>query len=443
MTQISLPHNFKYRDYQKPFFRAMHNGYKRAILVWHRRAGKDKCAWNHMVSCAVEKVGIYYYLFPTFSQGRKVLWDGMDEEGFRFIHHLPKELIIAQNNSEMKIRLANGSLIQVIGTDNYDSIMGTNPVGCIFSEYSLQDPKAWQYIRPILDENKGWAIFVFTPRGANHAKDLFDMAQRQENKEEWFCEKLTCEDTKALPKGAIEKARREDTTEDMIQQEFFCSFTMGIEGSYFAKYVEKIKDLGQITNVPHNTQSRVNTAWDLGYNDSTSIIWYQISGKEIHIIDHYENHGEAFSHYAKIIKDKPYIYDRHFAPHDVNNRTLSAGQSCNDVARELGLDFTVLETLKKGHEQGIEAARGIFPRVWIDESRCKKLIKALENYRQEFDEKRNDYKPRPVHDKWSHSADAFRYLALAVKAYVDRDRTGITDEDDDRLMNFYKPRFDT
>lgn len=441
MTQITLPHKFIYRDYQKPFFRAMHNGYKRAVLVWHRRAGKDKCAWNHMISCATEKVGIYYYFFPTFSQGRKALWDNIDKDGFKSLDHIPKELLCAKNNSEMKIRLVNGSLIQIIGTDNFDSIMGTNPVGCVFSEYSLQDPEAWQHIRPILDENEGWAVFVFTPRGSNHAKQLFDMASREENKKKWFCEKLTVDDTGAVSEGIIEEARKEETTEDMIQQEYYCSFIKGMDGSYFAKYVEKIRDLGQICNVYHDSQIRVNTAWDLGYADSTSIIWYQICGKEIRIIDHYENHGEPLSHYVQVINDKKYIYDRHFAPHDINAKSLSAGQSSNDVARQLGLDFTVLETLKKSHEQGIEAARGIFPRIWIDEKKCSKLIKALQNYRSEFDPKKEIYKPKPIHDKYSHSADAFRYLALAVKAYVDRDITGVSDADDERYKDIFQPRF--
>ena len=152
---------------------------KRAVLVWHRRAGKEKTCWNYLISQALQKVGIYYYFFPHFAQGRKILWDGIDKQGMRFLDHLPACLIDGKKNStEMKIRLKNGSIIQVVGTNNIDSVVGTNPIGCVFSEYSLQDPNAWSLIRPILTENGGWAVFNFTPRGSNHAKELFDMAKQ-------------------------------------------------------------------------------------------------------------------------------------------------------------------------------------------------------------------------------------------------------------------------
>ena len=150
---VELPHNYNWRPYQLPFWQAMDSGKKRAVLVWHRRAGKEKTCWNFLIMKACQKVGVYYYFFPHFSQGRKILWDGVDKDGFRLLHHIPQDLIDGSPNStEMKIRLKNGSLIQIIGTNNIDSIVGTNPVGCVFTEYSLQDPIAWQLIRPILVE---------------------------------------------------------------------------------------------------------------------------------------------------------------------------------------------------------------------------------------------------------------------------------------------------
>jgi hypothetical protein len=250
---------------------------KRAVLVWHRRAGKEKACWNFMISQAVRKVGTYYYFFPSFAQGRKVLWDFIDKDGYRVLDHLPKELVAGNaNTTEMKIRLKNGSLIQIIGTNNIDSIVGTNPIGCVFSEYSLQDPTAWTLIRPILAENGGWAVFNFTPRGQNHGKELYDMAK--DNKA-WFCQMLTVEDTfreKDIPvitKQDIEAERKSGMSEDYIQQEFYCSFTLGIEGSYYAKYMQNARDEDRIGKVPYAKQSRVYTAWDIGYGDSTAIIF--------------------------------------------------------------------------------------------------------------------------------------------------------------------------
>jgi len=441
MTAIVLPHNFTPRPYQEDFFSAMNKGCKRAVLVWNRRAGKDTCAWNYLIYTAVETKGIYYYIFPTFAQGRKVLWDGMTNSGYKFIDFIPKPLIKNINNQEMKIRLTNGSLIQIVGSDNYDAIMGTNPSGCIFSEYAMQNPNAWQYIRPILDANNGWAIFVFTPRGSNHAKDIYDMAQMPKNEKTWFCQRLTIDDTKVIDAETLQKIRDEGTSEDMIQQEWYCSFTLGIQGSYFAKYIEEAKEDGRICKVPHEKQGRVYTAWDLGFGDSTSIIWYQVVHNEIHIINFYENHGKELAHYAKILTDKPYIYDRHFVPHDADKHELSTGLSVREVGSGLGLQFTVLPTLRVSHEDTIECARGLFPRVWIDETKCAHLLKALENYRCEYDEGKQLYKPRPVHDKWSHAADAFRYLCIAVRKYVDQAKGGPGDDDVERMHDKWNPRF--
>lgn len=411
---------------------------KRGCLVWHRRAGKEKTCWNYMIMKAAQKTGSYYYFFPSYKQGKKILWDGMDGSGQRFLDHIPKELIYGYPNStELKIRLQNGSLIQIIGTDDIDSIVGTNPVGCIFSEYSVQSPTAWQFIRPILAENGGWAIFNFTPRGQNHAKDLFDMAS---NNPDWFCQLLTVDDTNAISQEAIQKEREDGMSEDYVQQEFYCSFTLGVEGSYYAKYMQEARNESRIGNIPWDKTARVYTAWDIGIGDQSAIIFYQVIGKEVHIIDYYENQGEGLPHYAEVLFRKPYLYADHFAPHDIENRAFSSGLSAFEVGRSLGIKFTVLPTLQLRVEDGIEALRGIFPRIWIDEKKGKQLIKCLGNYRKEFDERHSVYKLRPVHDWASHGADAARYMAIAIKRFVDSSG-GPSDDEVDRLKDKYQPIF--
>jgi len=387
----------------------MRDGTKRAVLVWHRRAGKEKTCWNYMIMRAIRKPGIYYYFFPHFSQGRKILWDGIDKDGFRFLDHIPKEIIEGNPNAtEMKIRIrskddATGtlgtSIIQIIGTNNIDSIVGTNPIGCVFTEYSLQDPTAWQLIRPILTENGGWAVFNFTPRGANHGKDLFEMAKANPN---WYCQLLTVDDTGIITPQDIQAERDAGMSEDFIQQEFYCSFTLGIEGSYYAKYMQEAREEDRIGHVPWDKNKKVYTVWDIGYGDSCAIIMYQVVGNEVHLIDYYENHGEGLSHYVSVLNSKPYIYGDHFGPHDIDSHAFSSGMSAKEVGHSLGIGFITLPTLKIRLEEGIEALRGLFPRLWIDETKCKGLIKCLENYRKEFDQRLETYKERPLHDKYSH-----------------------------------------
>lgn len=439
MTSVTLPHNFEPRDYQEDFFDAMNNGCKRAVLVWNRRAGKDTSSWNFLIYTAWERRGIYYYIFPTAIQGRKVLWDGMTNGGYKFLDFIPKILIKSINNQEMKITLRNGSLIQVLGSDNYNSIMGTNPTGCIFSEYSLQNPNAWNYIRPILDANRGWAIFVFTPRGSNHAKDLFDMANKPDNKDSWFCQLLTNNDTHILDDAGLAKLRREEVSEDMIQQEWFCSFTLGIQGSYYAKYLGEARDEERIGYVPHNKHHRVFTSWDIGL-DCTSIVFFQYVGDQINIIDYYEKKDEELSHFAAVIQGKPYIYDSHFAPHDSAKRQQSDKFTTKQIIADLGVEFTTFRSIDVSVDTGIEYVRGMFPRFWIDEQKCATLIRALENYRRVWDDEFKIYRSKPVHDRWSHGCDAVRYLALATRL---RSQAGSGPDDDehDRLMDKNQPIF--
>lgn len=155
MVNIKLPHNFTPRPYQRDAIDAL-SKYQRAVLIWHRRAGKDKTVLHPLIKKALERVGVYYYIFPEYEQGRKALWDNIDNDGLTMFDHIPKEIIApnGKNDQSMKLELVNGSIIQVIGTDRkIDNIVGTNPVGIVFSEYPISDPRGWDLLRPIIKLN--------------------------------------------------------------------------------------------------------------------------------------------------------------------------------------------------------------------------------------------------------------------------------------------------
>src|SRR6185369_1609495 len=365
-TTIKLS-RFKPREYQLPIFDAIENkGYKRVLAILPRRAGKDVCAFNLCLRQALRNVGVYYYVFPTYSQAKKVIWDSMTNDGQRFLDYIPEELIESKNSQEMKIKLSNQSLIQLVGSDNFDSLMGTNPRGVIFSEYSLQDPRAYQYIRPILTANQGWALFLSTPRGKNHLWELYQIAVQSK---EWFCLKLTVDDTQHIPLYEIEKEKAEGImSDDLIQQEYYTSFTMGVEGSYYAKYLDRMRVKGQIGMVPWEAGFKVHTAWDLGVRDSTTIIFFQAIGQTIRIIDCYEKNKEGLEHYAKVLQNKPYSYGRHFAPHDIKVKEFGTGMTRLEKARQLGIAFTVAPDLSV--VDGIEAVRSALSKIWVDEVAC-------------------------------------------------------------------------
>ena len=222
MTEITIPFKFRPREYQLPLLKALDKGIKRAIIVWNRRSGKDKVCFNYMVKKACERVGTYFYFLPEYTQARKVIWDNIDNDGFKMLDHIPPELIKKTNDTTLKVELVNGSIIQLLGADTFSkSGVGTNPIGVVMSEYSVNDPEVWNFIRPILAVNGGWIIFNFTPRGQNHAYKLLEMAK---DNPEWFTEVLTVNETKVLSPEDIERERREGMSEAMIDQEYFCKF---------------------------------------------------------------------------------------------------------------------------------------------------------------------------------------------------------------------------
>jgi len=408
--EIQVPDNWRPRDYQLDLWKYLENGGKRAVAVWHRRAGKDLLSVNWCVTAALKRKGLYWHLLPTYNQGRKIVWDGMTRDGRSFLEHFPKELWANVNNTDMRLELKNGSIYQVVGTDNVDRLVGSNPVGVVFSEYSLQDPRAWDLVRPILAENGGWAMFIYTARGRNHGYDLFNMANRNER---WFCQRLSVDDTAVLNQEAIDEEREAGMPEELIQQEFYCSFDAPLVGSYYGSLMAKALAEERIKNVPYEPRLEVHTSWDLGMGDSTAIIWFQQFGNEYRIIDYYENQGEGIPHYVKIVREKDYIYGRHIAPHDIKVREMGTGKSRFEVARDLGLRFDICPNIQI--DDGIEAARSIIPRCYFDEKKCTILVEALRQYRKDYDEKNKVYKNRPLHDWSSHGADAFRYLALGTR----------------------------
>lgn len=415
MPTLTLPYKFTPRVYQIPLFRALDQGYTRIVCIWHRRAGKDKSLINLLTKKAVERVGIYYYFFPTYAQGRKILWEGIGKDGFAFLSHIPKELIKKINNQEMMIELINGSVLRVIGTDKIDTVVGTNPIGCVFSEYSLQDPRAWSFIRPILAENGGWAIFNYTPRGANHGKQLYELAKA--DPERWFTQKLTVDDTQAIPADVLAYERTEmmaQTGNDaLFMQEYYVSFDAPVEGAYYGAHLIQAEKDGRICGVPYEPTVPVNTYWDLGIDDSMTIWFVQAVGREVRVIDYEENSGEGFLFYAKLLRDKPYMYGEHWMPHDIEVRELTNGKPRKTTAESMGIKPIRVARRIGDKEDGIEAVRNILPRCWFDEKKCERGLNALRSYQKVYDDKNMVYKTTPLHNWASHAADGFQTLAIS------------------------------
>lgn len=427
---------YRPRDYQLGILCALDRGCKRAVWCVHRRAGKDLTIWNWCIQQALRKSQVIFYIFPTYSQAKKVIWDNMTKSGQRFLDYIPQEMIASKNSSELKIRLTNGSLIQLAGSDDIDRLVGTNPSICVFSEYAIQRPEAWTYMRPVLTENGGVAVFISTPRGKNH---YYDLIQRNRDNPAWFIETLSVKDTGAITQADIDREIQDGMSPDMVAQEFYCSFELGVEGSYYAEYLRKAYDDERICAVPHDKRRKVYTAWDLGYNDSTAIVFFQVHGEVINFIDFLENRNKSLEEYLTMIKDKPYTYGGHYIPHDGAHKSGITGESYRSKAHELGYNLTVLPV--SGVDQGIDTVRSMFGKLWFDKTKCSHLLKCLENYRKVFDETNRVYRPRPLHDWSSHAADSLRYACLAINTMLDADTRTMSDKEVERLQNIYQPIF--
>lgn len=430
MSEIILPYNWDPRRYQLPLWTHMEGEQenKRAVCVWHRRSGKDVTAINVVSLKAQERVGLYWHLLPTYKQGRAIVWNGFTRDGRKFLDHFHPDLVEAVNTTEMRVTFKNGSQYQVVGTDKIDSLVGTNPIGCIFSEYSLHDPGAWDLLRPILLENGGWALFIYTARGRNHGHTLVEMARKNPR---WFCEILKAGDsgtrredgTPIFSNAQIQEERETGMAEELIQQEYFCSFDAPFVGSYYGTQMLSAEKTGRILeDIPYDSRLPVETWWDLGMDDSTTIWFVQKYGMEVRLIDYYENSGEGLQHYAKVLAGQvtdgehrgAYFYGSHLGPHDIEVRELGTGKSRREVARDLGIKFTV----GKCHEvqDGIETVRTLLPLCYFSQKRCMRGIEALRQYRKEYDENNKVFRNTPLHDWTSHGADAFRTGAMGMKS---------------------------
>ena len=470
---FSLPYRFTPREYQYPFLRYFDvvTSRQRAFLLAHRRTGKDLLAWNNMIKESQKRVGTYWHVLPLLNQARKIIWTGSTKDGIPFLDFIPPPLIKSKRDDDMSIRLKNGSLIQLVGADRFDSLVGANPIGVNLSEYALMKPAVWDYLSPILNENDGWATFITTPRGRNHAFDLFrSMVDAVNNKRaKYFVQVLTVDDTRkplldakgnevkdekgnrilipVIPPEAIQEQRDLNVPEEIIQQEYYCSFEAGLVGSYYGAALRKLEAEGKTKPNKNlwDKKAPVYTAWDIGISDFMAIWYFQYDIKgEIKVIEYNEfaerslaecccivradfatlkkEFGWEDSDIAKAIAQfghhKEYQYaPRHFGPHDIITRDIATGVTRKNVAKKYGINFRAVP--KTNVAEGIDLVRKILLKVTFDGEKCLQGIRALKEYHKEWNDKIQMYEDKPCHDWSSHGADGFRYLCQGVVAFID------------------------
>ena len=397
---IEIP--YKPREHQLRVHELL-DGKRFAVVVAHRRFGKTVAALNHLIREAVlneKETPRYAYIAPTYGQAKRVAWD--------YLVKYTTPLGGTNNISELRVDFW-GRRIQLYGSDNPDSLRGQFFDGVIIDEVGDQNPKIWtDIVRPALTDRKGWCLFIGTPKGHNHFKELRDRAEKEEG---WGLLEFKASETGVVDETEL-KAAKNEMGEDKYRQEFECSFDAAVEGSYYGQMLNELEEKKHMQEIPREELSRTFTAWDLGMGDSTSIWVAQLVGTEVRLIDYYENHGVGLDHYVKWIKDNDYSKAEHILPHDVRVRELGTGKSRLEMLEDSGLEVKIAPRM--GLDDGIQAVRRLLPRCWFNVPKVQNGLNCLRNYRRDYDEKRKIFYERPLHDWSSHGSDSFRYLALGL-----------------------------
>lgn len=415
-------HVYRVRWYQQAFHRALvERTHNRLIAIWHRRAGKDDVVLDAMRNLALKDPGTYWHCFPEMKQARKAIWNGVNGHTGkrRILEAFPEKIIKRMQDDDMFIELHNGATFQLIGSDRYDSTVGSGPKGIAYSEWALSNPAAWAYHQPMIRETKGFAAFITTPRGRNHAKTMYDKATG----DNWFRELQSAEDTGALSIEELADALSEyvglfgeDMGQSMFNQEYLCDFNAAIIGAFYGREMRTIRSEGRIDpDLEAIAESPVHRAWDIGVRDDTSIWWFQVVAGQVYVLDCYTANGVGVDHYASVIEERRKEHGwkdgTDFVPHDAKVKEWGTGRTRVETMQGLGLHPQVVPMA--GLLDGINAVRQTLPRC-VFHPRCEDVgISALEQYRREWDDDNKVFKQNPLHDWSSHVSDAFRYMALA------------------------------
>jgi len=430
LVYIKVP-NINPYSHQLRMFKAVQEG-KNILSIIHRRSGKDICCLQLWLLRALTRIGTHVYLFPMYSQARSVLWEGLDFDGKPFISEIPTCLIAKKNEARMTMELINGSKLVLAGSNNTDSLMGTNPVTIIYSEFSLHHPLARQYLNPIIVQNKGIEIINSTPRGKNH---LFDLYEAVKDNPKYHIEHLSVEQTfkhdgtRIITDEDIKDIKSRGMSDELIAQEFYCSFDSGNMGAYFTRETSDMDREGRIGTLKPNPNLPLHSCWDLGASDQTVAWLYQLEGRYINLIGCVHSSGQGLKFYLdhadSLRKQWGCNWGNHWMPHDVTqkNQNWELAESRLMLARKAGWFFQI--TPKLSVDDGIEALRFIFPMIKVDKS-CSMGIRAMREYRREYDELGACFRQKPVHDWTSNFVDALRYLAVNYRRLYDNPSSPIT-----------------
>lgn len=428
-----MKYQFRVRWYQQAFHYALVNRtHDRLIAIWHRRAGKDEIVLNAMRELAWKDPGTYWHCFPEQKQARKAIWNGVNGHTGkrRILEAFPPQMISRMQDDDMFIELKNGATFQLIGSDRYDSTVGSGPKGIAYSEWALSNPSAWAYHSPMIRETGGFAAFITTPRGNNHAKTMFDRAK---SNPKWFAEMLSIGQTGALGQDELAEALQEyqdlhgeELGLAFYAQEYDCSFEGAMVGSYWGGEMARAERAGRVRAVPVDHAYPVHTAWDLGKAVNNPIWCFQVvpiftttalgtpvyQRSELRIVDFYRPDTEDLELWCKWLNDRGY-HGNDYVPHDILHPVWGAKHTRFDMLKGMKRNPKMVGMV--GVADGINAGREAIKEAVFDDERTADGREGLKAYRREWDDDLKRFRDNPVKDWAEHIGSSWRYLGLAWK----------------------------
>lgn len=395
-------------------------------MVLHRRAGKTTAVLNHLQrDCIRNTESQYAYIGPTYKQAKRVAW----EIAKKISRDIPG---VQYNESELTVRYPNGSKLILVGSENPDALRGIALWGAAFDEYSQQPSNIFsEVISKALADHLGYAIFFGTPKGKNEFHRIYQSALTDPT---WTVIFKTIDNSLSEEQGETidnlrqaladdrELVRKGLMTHEEFDQEWYCSFEAAVKGAYYAKQLAAAREEGRIGSVPYDPALKVHDVWDLGTGPRIAVGCYQGSGRERRMIDYLEgDESDGIPQMIAKLQRKPYVWGKHFAPHDIRATDQSTGKTRLETAAALGWTFEVIPSI--GVDNGIEAGRLFFARLRIDSTHCARWLDAMPLYRQEWDDAHGMFKEKPVHDWTSHPADVHRYAAIVADEMTNDDET--------------------
>ena len=418
-------HVFRVRHYQRRFHEALVNRtHDRLLAVWHRRAGKDEIVLNAFRELAWHSPGTYWHCFPEQKQARKAIWNGVNgHTGKRRIDEaFPPQIRKRMQDDDMFIELINGATWQLIGSDRYDATVGSGPKGIAYSEWALSNPSAWAYHSPMIRESGGFAAFITTPRGNNHAKTMYDRAKDNPS---WFCERLSVEETGALGEADLAEALAEyqdmhgiDLGRAFFEQEYLCSFSGAMVGAYFGAEMARAEREGRLQLVEIDWKHPVHTVWDLGKAVNNPIWCFQVIKGQLRVVDFYRPDSDDLEDWVKWLNDRGYK-GNDYVPHDILVTEWGTKRTRFDTLRILGRKPKRIAkvSVADGLQAGRKAINAAVFHLGEDErgQRMQLGCDGLKAYRREWDDELKTFRENPLKDWAEHIGSAWRYLGLAWK----------------------------